>query len=190
MTRALGLLALLNLACSVMVHFATFVPGIPVSAGPSFILHLTSMAAFGAMVFSIVALQQGQHKKSGRGVAASWRSANQKNREFQSRLFGIMPFPVRVACAISLMYSFATFILVGALMGVGTPFVKDGNYILHSHGKKIRDITKEEYQRYRNLEVRLFSGGWILFSIVPTAYFLTVHPRLHSEVEESARERT
>lgn len=188
MPKACGIAALLILASSVLFHFATYIPTISVSMQMAWPLHLATMAVFATMVFSLVAQQKRQPKKAAKGLFGSWRAANQQNKEFQSKLLRCVPLGLRIACGTAFIYAFINFMLFIALMEGGSPSVKNGKYILHSHGHKIRDITKEEYQRFRAYEVRGFSGHWIIFSIVPMTYFLTVHPRL-SRVIESEREK-
>lgn len=109
--------------------------------------------------------------------------AIQQNKEFPSKLLGLVPQRLGVVCGVVFIYAFINFALFIALMEGGSPTVKNGRYYLDSHGQKIRDITEEEYQRFLAYEVRGFSGHWMLFSIVPMVYFLTVHPKLHQTTE-------
>ena len=148
-------------------------------------LHLATMAVFATMVFSLVAQQQRQPKNPSKGLFASWRAANQQNKDFQFKLLGFVPRSLRVACVATFIYAFINFALFMVLMEGGSPSSKNGTYYLHSHGRKIRDITKKEYQRFLAYEVRGVSGHWMIFSIVPMAYFLTVRPKLQ---ESTARE--
>jgi hypothetical protein len=60
------------------------------------------------------------------------------------------------------------FMLSMSLQG-GTPEIKDGVFILESHGKLIRTLTEQEYNHYKANTVRIFSGHWILFYGVATA---------------------
>jgi hypothetical protein len=186
MAKACGIAALLILGASTMFHFATYIPAIPLSMEMAWPLHLATMAVFAAMVFSLVAQQRREPMEPAKGLFARWRAASQRNKEFQSNLVRLVPFPLFVACGAAFVYAVINFALFTALMEGGSPTVKNGNYYLHSHGKKIRDITKEEYQRFRAYEVRGFSGHWIVFSIVPMAYFLTVHPKLNQTTESSS----
>lgn len=45
----------------------------------------------------------------------------------------------------------------------GSIGIRDGQYILHSHGKLIRTITEQEYHLAQANEARGFSGHWIAF---------------------------
>jgi len=153
-------------------------------------LHLATMAVCAIMVFSLVSQQHRQPKKPVKGLFASWRAANQQNKEFQSKMLAFVPRPLRVACVATFIYAFINFALFMVLMEGGSPSVKNGSYYLHSHGRKIRDITKDDYQRFLAYEVRGFSGHWMIFAILPTVYFLTVHPKLQQSTErENAKAR-
>lgn len=46
---------------------------------------------------------------------------------------------------------------------IGTPEIKDGQFILQEHGKFIKTITELEYHHYKANIVRGFSGHWIAF---------------------------
>ncbi len=45
----------------------------------------------------------------------------------------------------------------------GAPDVKNGQYILHNHGRLIKTLTEQEYHHYKANEVRVFSGHWLAF---------------------------
>ena len=60
---------------------------------------------------------------------------------------------------------------------------ENGTYFLHTRGTKIRDLTKEEHSRFLAYEVRGFSGTWILFSLIPAVYFLSVKSRYQQSIE-------
>lgn len=46
---------------------------------------------------------------------------------------------------------------------IGSPEIKDGQYILQEHGQFIRTITEQEYHHYQSNIVRGFSGHWLAF---------------------------
>lgn len=52
---------------------------------------------------------------------------------------------------------------------VGTPDIKEGQFILQNHGKFIKALTEQEYHHYKANELRGFSGHWILFYGIATA---------------------
>lgn len=49
------------------------------------------------------------------------------------------------------------------LMGEGSPDIESGQFIINSHGKVVRGITENEYERIRSYEVRGVSRHWMFF---------------------------
>jgi hypothetical protein len=41
-----------------------------------------------------------------------------------------------------------------------------GQYVLTSHGQVLAHLTAREYHLHRALEVRMFSGIWLLFYVI------------------------
>ena len=60
---------------------------------------------------------------------------------------------------------FYAFINFGLFMFTqhGTAFIKNGQYVLESHGHFIKNLNEAEYRYYRSGELRVFSGHWIAF---------------------------
>ncbi|MEN2400167.1 hypothetical protein GKZ90_0010285 [Flavobacterium sp. MC2016-06] len=53
---------------------------------------------------------------------------------------------------------------------IGTPDIKNGQFILQNHGQLIKTLTEQEYHHYKANEVRGFSGHWIAFYGIATAF--------------------
>ena len=51
---------------------------------------------------------------------------------------------------------------------------------LTNHGRIVREVNEEEFRDKQRLEVRGVSGHWMLFSALPTLYFLAVYPRVRA----------
>ncbi len=65
---------------------------------------------------------------------------------------------------VSIMYFYAIINFVIFIMTMnGSPSNHDGKYILNSHGTIIKELSYEEYKYYRRLEIKGFSGHWMLF---------------------------
>lgn len=178
MAKTCGITALLVFASSAAFHFASYFPAVPVSMALAWPLHLATMAVFAMMSFSIDAQLKRQPMMPAKGFLARWNARNQQYKEIQSKLIALAPRPLRIACKAAFIYAIINFALFMPLMEGGSPSVKNGNYYLQSHGRKIRDLTKDEYLRFQSYELRGFSGHWMFFSIVPMTYFLMVYPRL------------
>src|SRR5262245_25121454 len=67
--------------------------------------------------------------------------------------------------AVFVFYAVFNFIFtLTCLLERGNPQRVDGEWVLMDHGKVIRKLTPEEYERREVYEVRAFSGHWMLFS--------------------------
>jgi hypothetical protein len=70
------------------------------------------------------------------------------------------------------VYALVNFALFLGKTGGGNPMLRDGQYLLMSHGRLIRELSSSEYNALKVNEVRGFSGHWLLFYFMPMAYFL------------------
>ena len=61
------------------------------------------------------------------------------------------------------VYALIQFVALLVLSRAGTPAIRDGKYILHSHGRLIRELTETEYGWQLAHVSRMFSAGWALF---------------------------
>jgi len=65
----------------------------------------------------------------------------------------------------------AHFVLFLVLTRATSPQLKNGNYVLDSHGKTVRIISEPEYYRLKGWELRMFAAYWIFFYSVPALYW-------------------
>ncbi len=72
---------------------------------------------------------------------------------------------------------------------LGQPFLENGQFLLKSHGKIIRALTEAEYFKMKAYELRLFTGHWIIFSYVPTLFFIYVYPATLLQRQQETNER-
>ncbi|MCL2294985.1 MAG: hypothetical protein FWC36_09000 [Spirochaetes bacterium] len=69
------------------------------------------------------------------------------------------------------LYAFINFFATLFLHVInGVPEIIDGKYVLNRKGE-ITEITQAEYFMQKFHVLRLYSGHWILFSIIPMIYF-------------------
>ena len=181
MSKICGFTALFVFLLSAGFHIATFIPAISVSMQIAWPLHLAALVVFGFMVFSLVAKQQRQKKEPVKGsLRFGVRNAGQ-SKAFLAQEIGSAPRAMRIACVTTFIYAIINFAFFLILMEGGGPEAKKGTFYLETHGQEIREITKEEYHRFRAYEVRGFSGHWMLFSLFSTTYFLAVYPKPHRQ---------
>ena len=162
---------------SLCCHLSTFIDR-PLVPAPVFgILHVATMAIFITMIVSLQDHSRLQPQSDQSGLFGSLRAANRQSRDFHARVLSLVPFGARLLCVAVFAYAGVNFGLF-MLQVEGVTAQQDGQYYLHNHGVKIRDITVAEARRHRCLVTRGYSGHWLLFSTLPAVYFYFVERRL------------
>jgi hypothetical protein len=127
------------------VHVSTFLPIDPMDEWPGVMfLHVAMFLPFGAALW--YASRAGGEKKSLDPIVHS------APRWMQGLTVGLFAYAI---------FNFGMFL---TLSEGGGPTVRDGKYLLTSHGRVIRELTEAEYHRQRAYEVRGFSGHWMVFA--------------------------
>lgn len=81
---------------------------------------------------------------------------------FLKIVFRRTPTWLMVIAAAGFLYTIINFMVV--MMGQeGVATDLGGTYVLQNHGKLIRVLTEQEYQYYKAMETRGFSGHWMAF---------------------------
>jgi hypothetical protein len=83
-----------------------------------------------------------------------------------------LPTWASVLVAVVFAYSILNFFLCAHLSGGGNSDIVDGQYVLSSHAHILAHLTENEYHLHRSYEVRMFSGLWLTFYLIPGVYFL------------------
>jgi hypothetical protein len=140
-------------------------------------LHVGAMIVFGAMVITLAAKQKGARPlhKPGESYFAWWSSSQSASRTYMAQIIKSVSMTIRILCAAVFIYTLVNFALFIKYSEGGGPFTENGKYYLKSHGHIIRELSEQEFYRFRSYELRGFSGHWILFSFIPAVYFLTLH---------------
>lgn len=151
----------IGLLLSVIVHLAT-VGGLNLFAESefTFLLHAAIFPSFFYMILSA--------RKNLKGL---------KRGEFNSLLFKSSPKFVAYAGIAVFVYALVNFGYSMLHLLEGSPTVKDGVYILENHGRHVKDLTELEYFSLKRMELRGFSGHWLLFFMVPFIYFKYVEKK-------------
>ena len=151
MKRVFATLAIIGFFTSLIVHLTTFLGINPAKYVPAvWVLHVGCLAVFAPMIFD----QKGTEKKT-----------------FQREIFSPLPGWARHLISAFFLYALINFALFIFLSEGGVPRVRDGKYVLHSHGTVIRELSEEEYERHKAYELRGFSGHWMVFYLIPALYF-------------------
>lgn len=81
-----------------------------------------------------------------------------------------------LAVLLALAAFFNLFISVFVMEG-GGPEYRDGAYLLTYKTKVLRELTREEYLRFRRIEARMLMGFPLVFSLIALTYFSARVPR-------------
>jgi hypothetical protein len=155
--RLLGILSAISFTLALVVHGLTFAHIDIMETIPAvWVLHVGIFVVFVPLVFS----------------ARRLSGADQKYRDFQS----LFPEWANTLITVVFIYAIVNFVVFMFLSHGGVPAIRDGQFILHSHGKLVRVLTEKEYHVQRAYVVRGFSGHWLVFYLVPALFFLFGKP--------------
>jgi hypothetical protein len=73
-------------------------------------------------------------------------------------------------------YAFVNFVLF-MQSNEGTPLVRGGVYLLKHETRGLLHISEAQYHAHKALEIRGFSGHWLVFYLAPALYFLVARRR-------------
>jgi len=101
-----------------------------------------------------------------------FRARGTEGRNALQSFFAPMPKWVKYAFFALTAYTVINFLFFFYGAGGGSPDIRDGKYVLHNHGKIIRELTADEYRHYQTRTLRGFSGHWLYFYFVMGAFYL------------------
>lgn len=82
-----------------------------------------------------------------------------------------MPGWVSACVVVLLIFAALHFVLCIMQYGGGVPTILDGQYVINSHGHILKTLTVEQYQAFKELELRLLASMMLYFSFVPMTYW-------------------
>ncbi len=173
MLNILFILSFTTLTLSLLCHISTFIPFARLSMSNAWPLHLGAIVVFGAMVMVLVAKKKGKRpaRKTEESYLTWWSNAIYEDQKSMTEIIRSFPMTIRILCAGVFLYTLVNFALFIINSEGGGPFAENGKYFLKSHGRVVRELSEQEFYRFRAYELRGFSGHWILFSLIPTVYF-------------------
>ncbi len=83
---------------------------------------------------------------------------------------------------IFIIYVSSNFMICSSLLQDGSPGILKGTFIQNNHGK-IKVITELTYNKLSLIELRMFSGHWLIFSLLPILYFF--YKKMLLKIEET-----
>lgn len=88
-------------------------------------------------------------------------------KDLAKLIFQQVPVWLRGVLGIFGAYVFFNFFFtIFVLQEGGVTGVIDGQYVLHSHGEIIRELTEAEYIKHEGYGIRIFSGHWMAFYLI------------------------
>lgn len=164
LAKLLGWLSLAIFLVSLGLHVAGYVPGAPLAFDE---VKWLFVAAFGSFV--VMAVHLSLLNRTVRGRVPSEDAV-------EPWIEGLVPRWIWNVGGLFFVYVIVSAVVYFAMFE-GQPRIKDGAFALTSHGRVVREVSEPEFRDAQRLEVRGVSGHVMLFSAIPTAYFLVVYPR-------------
>lgn len=155
-------LATAGFIASAVLHLSTFFSRLP-PPGDGIALALFG-GAFVPLVAMVIRLRSAVPPSPG-GRMASLRA-----------MVGLVPSGARTLIVGVVLYTLMNLVLSLMLTGgVTAEAVGDKRYLID--GGRREEVSREEYDVYRRITIRLLSGHLLLFYLVPLTYFRFVDPR-------------
>jgi len=85
---------------------------------------------------------------------------------------------------VSALFTFVNFNVSIAHLMNGSPEILDGKFVQNNHGTVVQ-ITEDQFHLLKYIQLRAFSGHWVLFSVVPMGYFFGRRNRPFREKKNS-----
>jgi hypothetical protein len=159
MNRPLGRVALVGFFLSLLVHLLTFA-GVDVYSRIPYVWSLQ----LGMLLVWIPF------------VTLNGRGFRTQRMELLREIISGLPTRAGVLVAGVFAYTILNFFLCANLSGSGNADIVGGQCVLSSHGRILAHLTESEYHLHRANEVRMFSGLWLTFYLVPGIYLTVDSP--------------
>lgn len=165
------------------MHLTTFVPSLSFGWIRDLPFGLGGMLSFilmmGLLPRDAQALAQDGSDLSATKSSQSVTDVKNRRLEAMQHILKAVPERSKLVCVGVFLYGVFSFGIF-TMRWEGVPQEENGHYYLHNHGTRIRDITAEEYERLRRLDLRATSAHSLIFSFVPLLFFLHVAPLIDS----------
>ena len=165
MRRAFSIFALMCFFASLLVHLSTFFGIDPSKYVPwVWVLHVGIFVALAPMI-----VMQGMAPK----------------KDFWPKIYAAMPRWANHAINFFAVYAVINFALFFFLCRGGVADERDGKYVLHNHGHIIRELSESEYEWQKAYVMRVLSGHWMVFYLLPALVFWHRGPSTQLESYDS-----
>lgn len=151
---------LILLILEIIIYIVTYIPFIHIAYEHVWYLHYIATFGFFSIFFSIIIIKYKFWKKRYKTrlfkAISNTVSDNQKVLVFFTFMFAAIN-----AYILHIVYKISE----------GVPDYDGQVYTLVNLGKFVREITQDEYFQIRRYKVRLFSGHWIFFTLLPYIFY-------------------
>lgn len=149
--KSLYYLAAFGLVASAVIHVATFLGVNPLGAVPGImVFHFLLFVVWFPTVFMA-------RKACARSNA--W--------DFWGVITRHAPLWMKALSVVLAAYAFVSFFFVEFVLNRGgVPSINSGQKALVNHGKVVRRLSDEEYERHQAYSIRGYSGHWMMFYAV------------------------
>lgn len=139
------ILAIIGFVLSFIAHFSTYFGVNPQGEFPFvWLLHVGIFVVFVPAVYIM------KRVDNGKGI-------------FFHEAVKFAPVWMKILCGVCFLYAAVNFFSFASMTKDGSPDIISGNYVISNHGRIVRVISHDEYEKYRSYEVRGFSGHWMIF---------------------------
>ena len=155
-------------AATVVTHLSTYVP----TFAPSKVWLLPLGAAIATVWVAVIV----RSNKRSRGIGLP--TSEEEAERWLADYYAMPAWAWAIGAPVMMYLLFNFFVSMGPLRE-GGPVAEGGHYYLDYKGRRVREITTEEYRRLTAVEVRLISGHLVALAGAAAVFFVWVEPRRH-----------
>jgi hypothetical protein len=154
-------LALAGLVLTLVLHLATFVPGIRIPSGVIPVAFLAAIVPFASTILSANRYRPrftpppDDHAS---GWLAAWGRDMDAQKSLSAYAFRAVPTWAKVLSGLVFAYVGVNFLMGLILLRDGQPERHGRRFWLRDRGRYVREISESEFYRYETRGVRLFTG--------------------------------
>lgn len=135
---------------------------VPEGMGFMFLLILGMAIVFVPAVLKLQKLSKQNQKERPKGIKGM-REQQQKTKSHMLSFWRPLPLGLKILVVLIAVYGFTNFFSMMYFLGDEQAAMENGQYVMESKGKIIRDITKEEYYQNKAYQASLFTGHIAIF---------------------------
>jgi hypothetical protein len=132
---------------------------VPEGIGFMFLLAAGMFTVFGSAVLKLQKLIKQDPKEKSKGI----QERQPRTKALMLSFWQPVPLVLKVLVVLIAIYGFTNFFSMIFLLGNEQSAIENGQYIMESKGKFLREITREEYFQNKGYQASLFTGQIAIF---------------------------